>query len=207
MPTRYRSLISDSARWDGFEFRPGDIIISTPPKCGTTWMQMICALLVFQTTDFRPAARPALAVARHAHPRPRRRVRRPGRPDAPPVHQDPHAARRDAERSDASRTSASGATRATSRCRGTTTSATWTSRRSSAPATAAVGIDDLAELVPRRPAGRAPDRRSTASGSGSTTRRRRRGRRVGGLGARWTTSDVLGRRATDRTSCASTTTT
>ena len=47
----YRSLISDSARWDGFEFRPGDIIISTPAKCGTTWMQMICALLVFQTHD------------------------------------------------------------------------------------------------------------------------------------------------------------
>jgi aryl sulfotransferase len=52
MPTRYRSLISDSARWDGFEFRPGDIVISTAPKCGTTWMQMICALLVFQTTTF-----------------------------------------------------------------------------------------------------------------------------------------------------------
>ena len=50
--TRYRSLISDSARWDGFDFRPGDIVISTPPKCGTTWTQMICALLVFQTTTF-----------------------------------------------------------------------------------------------------------------------------------------------------------
>jgi aryl sulfotransferase len=49
---RYRSLASDSARWDGFRFRPGDIIISTPAKCGTTWMQMICALLVFQTPSF-----------------------------------------------------------------------------------------------------------------------------------------------------------
>jgi hypothetical protein len=29
--------------------RPGDIVISTPPKCGTTWTQRICALLVFQT--------------------------------------------------------------------------------------------------------------------------------------------------------------
>src|SRR5258708_31367636 len=52
MPTRYRSLVSDSARWEGFVLRPGDIVISTPPKCGTTWMQMICALLVFQRTSF-----------------------------------------------------------------------------------------------------------------------------------------------------------
>ena len=48
----YRTLISDSARWDGFVFRPGDIVISTPAKCGTTWMQMICALVVFQTATF-----------------------------------------------------------------------------------------------------------------------------------------------------------
>ncbi len=48
---RYQSLISDSARWDGFEFRDGDIVISTPAKCGTTWTQMICALLVFQTPE------------------------------------------------------------------------------------------------------------------------------------------------------------
>src|SRR5947209_5478250 len=45
---RYRSVVQDSARWDGFAFRPGDIVISTPPKCGTTWMQMLCALLIFQ---------------------------------------------------------------------------------------------------------------------------------------------------------------
>jgi hypothetical protein len=48
---RYRSIIDDSARWDGFALREGDIIISTPPKCGTTWTQMICALLIFQTPD------------------------------------------------------------------------------------------------------------------------------------------------------------
>jgi hypothetical protein len=50
-PTRYQSVISDSARWEGFRLRAGDIIISTPPKCGTTWLQMICALLIFQTPD------------------------------------------------------------------------------------------------------------------------------------------------------------
>jgi hypothetical protein len=49
---RYNTFISDSARWEGFAFRPDDIVISTPPKCGTTWTQMICALLVFQTPSF-----------------------------------------------------------------------------------------------------------------------------------------------------------
>jgi len=45
-------LVHDNARWDGFTFRDGDVVISTPPKSGTTWMQMICALLVFGTPDF-----------------------------------------------------------------------------------------------------------------------------------------------------------
>src|SRR6266550_8278887 len=49
---RYRTMVFDSGRWDGFEFRPDDIVISTPPKCGTTWTQMICALLIFQTPTF-----------------------------------------------------------------------------------------------------------------------------------------------------------
>jgi aryl sulfotransferase len=48
---RYQSFLTDSARWDGFAFRPGDIIISTPAKCGTTWTQMICALLIFGTPE------------------------------------------------------------------------------------------------------------------------------------------------------------
>ena len=52
MTVRYRTLIMDSARWDGFEFRPSDIVISTPPKCGTTWTQMLCALLIFDDPDF-----------------------------------------------------------------------------------------------------------------------------------------------------------
>ena len=49
---RYRSVIEDSARWDGFELRPSDIVISTPPKSGTTWTQMLCALLVFDGPEF-----------------------------------------------------------------------------------------------------------------------------------------------------------
>ncbi len=48
---RYTSPEEDSARWEGFAFRPGDIVISTRSKSGTTWMQMICALLVFGTPD------------------------------------------------------------------------------------------------------------------------------------------------------------
>ena len=48
---RYKTILSDSWRWNGFVFRDDDIVISTPPKCGTTWTQMICALLVFQTPE------------------------------------------------------------------------------------------------------------------------------------------------------------
>ena len=48
--TRYRSILADSARWDGFAFRPGDIVISTQPKCGTTWTEMLCADIRTQIT-------------------------------------------------------------------------------------------------------------------------------------------------------------
>src|SRR5215217_1032091 len=50
--TRYRSIVADSGRWDGFAFRPGDVVISTPPKSGTTWTQMLCALLIFDGPTF-----------------------------------------------------------------------------------------------------------------------------------------------------------
>jgi hypothetical protein len=51
MPTRYQSSDEDSARWLDVDFRDGDIVISTRSKSGTTWMQMICALLIFRTAD------------------------------------------------------------------------------------------------------------------------------------------------------------
>jgi aryl sulfotransferase len=51
LPHRYRSADEDSARWLDFAFRDDDIVISTRSKSGTTWVQMICALLVFRTPD------------------------------------------------------------------------------------------------------------------------------------------------------------
>ena len=54
---RYRSGDEDSGRWLGFPFRDGDIVISSRSKHGTTWMQMICALLVHRTPELpRPLA-------------------------------------------------------------------------------------------------------------------------------------------------------
>lgn len=59
-PFRYRSADEDSGRWLDFRYRSGDIVISTRSKHGTTWMQMICALLVFRTPDL-PAPLPELS--------------------------------------------------------------------------------------------------------------------------------------------------
>lgn len=56
----YRTFLADSERWVRFEHRPGDIVISTPPKAGTTWTQMLCALAVFDGPDF-PAQLDALS--------------------------------------------------------------------------------------------------------------------------------------------------
>lgn len=44
----YRTWSIDSARWSVFAPRPGDIVIATSPKCGTTWTQQIVSSLVFQ---------------------------------------------------------------------------------------------------------------------------------------------------------------
>lgn len=50
-PFRYQSPEEDSARWLGFPFRDGDILISARSKAGTTRVQMICALLIFQAPE------------------------------------------------------------------------------------------------------------------------------------------------------------
>jgi len=43
---RYETATQDSIRWDAYRPRDGDIIVTTAPKCGTTWTQMLCALLL-----------------------------------------------------------------------------------------------------------------------------------------------------------------
>jgi aryl sulfotransferase len=42
----YRNALVDNARWARFEGRPDDVVISTPAKCGTTWMQNIVGMLL-----------------------------------------------------------------------------------------------------------------------------------------------------------------
>ena len=49
---RYVGPVWDSSRWDNFKGRDDDIFICTPAKAGTTWMQTICALLLFGWRDF-----------------------------------------------------------------------------------------------------------------------------------------------------------
>ncbi|MBS0560818.1 MAG: sulfotransferase domain-containing protein, partial [Proteobacteria bacterium] len=49
----YRSWVVDSRRWERYRPRDGDIVITTYPKCGTTWMQRIVGMLVFATPEPR----------------------------------------------------------------------------------------------------------------------------------------------------------
>ncbi len=42
----YLGPLTDNRRWDRIDLRSDDVIVATPAKCGTTWMQTITALLL-----------------------------------------------------------------------------------------------------------------------------------------------------------------
>ncbi|MDX1689686.1 MAG: sulfotransferase domain-containing protein [Acidimicrobiia bacterium] len=48
----YREDDADNARWLGFAFRPGDVVVDAPSKSGTTWTQLLAALVVFDGPAF-----------------------------------------------------------------------------------------------------------------------------------------------------------
>ncbi len=48
----YQNHTIDSARWDGFEHRAGDIVVASSYKSGTTWTQAIVANLLYPDGDF-----------------------------------------------------------------------------------------------------------------------------------------------------------
>jgi aryl sulfotransferase len=48
---QFVTVIDDSRRWASVEMRPDDIIISTPPKSGTTWTQGIVSALLWPAGD------------------------------------------------------------------------------------------------------------------------------------------------------------
>jgi aryl sulfotransferase len=59
LPTRTRAYVSyifDSRHWDRYTPRPGDVVISTSYKSGTTWMQNILRQLVFSTEPRPPVS-------------------------------------------------------------------------------------------------------------------------------------------------------
>ena len=50
----YQNHTLDSTRWNHFSPRTDDIVIATPYKSGTTWMQIIVMHLIFGDLQVRP---------------------------------------------------------------------------------------------------------------------------------------------------------
>jgi len=76
----YDEGLTDSRRWAQVELRDDDIIISTPSKCGTTWAQMICALLVLGTELPAPLTELSPWVDMRLRPLPELRARLASQP-------------------------------------------------------------------------------------------------------------------------------
>jgi aryl sulfotransferase len=94
-----RSWTTDTRRWAAYKPRPGDIIIATPAKCGTTWTIQIANLLVEQSPEPRPIwilspwldvrDYPVEELVRTIEGQTRRRVIKTHTPsDAMPLHDD-----------------------------------------------------------------------------------------------------------------------
>lgn len=56
----YRGAFTDPDRWATWRPNQGDILVCTPPKCGTTWTQTILAMLVHGGSDL-PERLPVLS--------------------------------------------------------------------------------------------------------------------------------------------------
>ena len=44
-----KDRVRDNAHWVRYKPRPGDVVVATAPKAGTTWTQRIVSLLIFQS--------------------------------------------------------------------------------------------------------------------------------------------------------------
>ncbi len=44
-----KDRVRDSRHWDRYTPRPGDVVVATAPKVGTTWTQRIVSMLIFQS--------------------------------------------------------------------------------------------------------------------------------------------------------------
>jgi aryl sulfotransferase len=49
-----RDWVHDSRQWEKYTPRPGDVVVATAPKVGTTWTQRIVSLLISQSTEPQP---------------------------------------------------------------------------------------------------------------------------------------------------------
>ena len=51
---RYSGGFTNTDRWQQFVSKPGDVFVSTPPKCGTTWTTTIVTMLCHEDTNVVP---------------------------------------------------------------------------------------------------------------------------------------------------------